>query len=62
MGRMRDSRKPHALHSERCPSGPRRHSGVSLVPQEVHFWGGAARFWECTGVNVASEISESDWG
>lgn len=30
-------RNPHALQSVRAPSGPRRHSGVSVVLQEWHF-------------------------
>ena len=35
--------KPQALHSVRAPSGPRRHSGVSLWPHEWHTPGAGAR-------------------
>jgi hypothetical protein len=31
-----DIRKPHALQSVLAPSGPRRHSGVSLELHELH--------------------------
>ena len=35
--------RPHALHNVRAPSGPRRHSGVSLFPHEWHTPGAGAR-------------------
>ena len=31
-------RRPHALHNVLAPSGPRRHSGVSVVWQEWQRW------------------------
>lgn len=37
-------RSPHALHSVRAPSGPRRHSGVSRMLHEWHLPGGVARY------------------
>lgn len=33
---LNNSRKPHALHNVRAPSGPLRHSGVSVVWHEWH--------------------------
>lgn len=35
--------RPHALHSVRAPSGPRRHSGVSEVPHDWQAPGAGAR-------------------
>jgi hypothetical protein len=39
-------RSPQALHKVRAPSGPRRHSGVSVVLHEWHLGLPVARF--CT--------------
>lgn len=38
-------RSPQALHKVLAPSGPRRHSGVSVVLQEWHRWPSVLRFY-----------------
>jgi len=48
-------RSPQALHKVRAPSGPRRHSGVSVVLHEWHLGLPVARF--CTHFSISGHTN-----